>query len=588
MSKRISRLGVLVAAAGLAFALDPATAAELLVKLHDPSKAATQELVRTHRGLDAGVATGATGWLRFQTADADGRATAAALRRDARVAAVLEPRREPLAMAPNDTLYASEQWWLGSLAEGSAALADLPNAWNRSTGRPATPSTPVVAVLDSGYTNHPELDSRWLGTGYDFVSSVDYANDGDGRDADARDPGDRLSAADIDANRQLWDGCEPRERSTWHGTLMAGQIGAATDNASGVAGIHWDARILPVRVAGRCGASVADVVDGMRWAAGLAVAGAPANTHPARVIVVGVAGFEPCDTSHADPNVRAAAQLYIDALAEIRIQGALVVAAAGNQRTAVGRPASCPGALAVTSLNRQGFKAIYANYGPQVALATVGGDAAGGRDCDAELADGGIASTFNLGTDGAGTFGYAAASGTSFAAPAVGGVAALMWSVNPALTPAQVEAGLRASARPHVLVPLLQSCDPASGNKAGRCQCDSTSCGAGILDAPGALAFADNPLGYQQSPRTAVLLDTPAIQRCARALGLPVPTNPPAGGGGNAGSDGGGGALGMVWLFALAMAVALLAANGGTLHTTSIIRRMVRRMARATADMRCP
>ncbi len=352
MSHRISRFGALIAAAAWAFALVPATAAELLVKLHDPSTAEARQLVLANRSLGPGVATGSPGWHRFRTADADSGATAAALRRDARVAAVLEPRREQLAMAPNDTLYASEQWWLGSLADGSAALADLPAAWNRSTGRPATPSTPVIAVLDSGYTDHPELDSRWLGTGHDFVSSVDYANDADGRDTDARDPGDRLSAVDIAANRLLWDGCEARERSTWHGTLMAGQIGAATDNASGVAGIHWDARILPVRVAGRCGASVADVVDGMRWAAGLPVAGAPANAHPARVIVVGVAGFEPCDTGHADPNVRAAAQLYIDALAEVRARGALVVAAAGNQRSAVGRPASCPGRSTRTTVRR--------------------------------------------------------------------------------------------------------------------------------------------------------------------------------------------------------------------------------------------
>lgn len=552
-------LGSLVLALTLAQATVHAHAAELLVKLRDPSPVATQKLLQSHRTLHAHSPTGMQGWYRFQLGDRDARAAAQALRRDTRVVAVLDDRRETLAISPNDTLYAGEQWWLGVPGEGSLALADLPTAWNRSTGRSTSVSSPVVAVLDSGYTNHPELDSRWIGTGYDFVSSAAYANDGDGRDADARDPGDRLTTLEIQGNRELWDGCEPRERSSWHGTLMAGQIGALTDNAAGVAGIHWDARLLPVRVAGKCGASVADLVDGMRWAAGLPVSGAPLNTQPARIIVIGVAGFESCDTNHPDANVRGAAQLYVDALAEVRARGALVVAAAGNQRGAVGRPASCPGAFAVTSLNRQGFKAIYANYGPQIALATTGGDAANGRDCDAELADAGIVSTFNLGTGSEGNFGYAAASGTSFAVPAVGGVAALMWSINPSLTVAQVEEGLRRSARPHVRVPLLQACDPTSGNKAGRCQCDDTKCGAGILDAPGALAFADNPSGYAPAARAAVLIDTPAIRRCARSLGLPVPTES-ANGGGGAPSDtgGGGGRLDEAWLLLLAWAVALL------------------------------
>lgn len=560
MSHRISRFGALIAAAAWAFALVPATAAELLVKLHDPSTAEARQLVLANRSLGPGVATGSPGWHRFRTADADSGATAAALRRDARVAAVLEPRREQLAMAPNDTLYASEQWWLGSLADGSAALADLPAAWNRSTGRPATPSTPVIAVLDSGYTDHPELDSRWLGTGHDFVSSVDYANDADGRDTDARDPGDRLSAVDIAANRLLWDGCEARERSTWHGTLMAGQIAALSNNGRGVAGVHWalQGRLLPVRVAGKCGAAVGDVVDGLLWAAGLDVAGVPRNTNPARVIVLGVAGFEPCDTAHPDANVAAAAQLYIDALAVVRAQGALVVAAAGNQRGVVGRPASCPGAFAVTALNRQGFKALYANYGPQVALATVGGDGPAGRDCDTQLADSGLASTANDGTGAAGQAGYAAGSGTSFAAPVVGGVAALMWTVNPALTLDQLEQGLRDSARPHVEVPLLQTC--TAGGNAGRCQCTSSICGAGILDADQALAFAGDPAAYQAPVRSAPVLDTPAIRACAQSLGLPVPPDPPASQPGSGGGGGGGGASGPGWLLGLLLALLALRA----------------------------
>lgn len=553
-------LATLVAAAA-AFVSAPTSAAELLIKLHDAAAPATSTLTGFGRELAPGMVPMGSTWFRVTTSAPASRAElsriATGLRRDPRIAHVLEPQHEALTRVPDDTLYAGDQWWLGGSAAGSAGVPDLPAAWDRSVGMPAAGLPPVVAILDSGYTSHPELDSRWVGAGHDFVSSTAYANDGNGRDNDARDPGDRLTDAEIRADLALWDGCEARERSSWHGTLMAGQIGAVSNNRAGVAGIHWDARILPVRVAGKCGAAVGDVVDGMRWAAGLSVTGTPPNPTPAKVLVVGVAGFSSCDTADSDPNVAAAAQLYIDTLAEVRAAGAMVVAAAGNQRGAVGRPASCPGAFAVTSLNRQGFKAIYANFGSQIALATVGGDAANGRDCDTQLADTGIVSTFNLGTGATGDFGYAAATGTSFAAPVVGGVAALMWSLNPALSVAQVEAGLRASARPHVQVPLLQVCKASSGNKGGRCQCDDTICGAGVLDADEALAYATAPTGYLAPQRTAVSLDTPQIRACARALGLPVPDDPPPDGGSGSGG-GGGGATGWPWLMLLLAAVGTL------------------------------
>jgi serine protease len=170
-----------------------------------------------------------------------------------------------------------------------------------------------------------------------------------------------------------------------------------------------------------------------------------------------------------------------------------------------------------------------------------------------------MASTSNLGTGAAGGYGYAAGSGTSFAAPVVAGVAALMWSVNPALGVAEIETGLRATSRPHVQVPILQACNAASGNKAGRCQCDTSICGAGILDADQALAFAASPSGWVAPTRAAVSLDTPEIRQCARSLGLPVPADPappPAPGAGSGG--GGGGAVGIEWLAALLLATCLL------------------------------
>jgi serine protease len=550
----------LLAAASLAGAMP----AEWLVKLRQPEQAAAWRAAQF--GLQGPMRAVGGGWFAVRPADAGPSGAGAAatqLRAQRAVLHVMRPVRERLTAVPNDSLYASQQWWLGAWAEGSAGVPGMPAAWDRSTGAPVSGLAPVVAVLDSGYTNHPELDAKWLGQGHDFVSQVAYSNDGDGRDADARDPGDRLTAAEAAADPATWDGCETREAASWHGTMMAGQVGATSNNGAGVAGLHWamDARILPVRVAGRCGASVADVVDGLRWAAGLHVDGVPDNPARASVIVLGVAGFASCDANDPDPDVAAAAQLYIDTLAAVRAQGTLVVAAAGNQRRAVGRPAACPGALAVTSINQQGFKALYANFGPQVALATVGGDAAAGRDCDSLLADTGIVTTSNLGGTAPTQFGYAAGSGTSFAAPVVAGVAALMWSINPSLTPEQIEQGLRASARPHVRVPALTACS-AKGNF-GRCQCDTTNCGAGIVDASEALAFAAAPVDYAAPVRPSITLDTEPVRQCAALLGLlpqepppEPPPEPPV-----AGSGSGGGALAPGWALGLLLACVALRAS---------------------------
>lgn len=464
--------------------------------------------------------------------------------------------QEPRAAVPNDTLFASEQWWLRAYDAGtSGGVAGLPAAWDRSTGQPASGSGPIVAVLDSGITSHPDLDAHLVGPGYDFVSKPEYANDGDGRDNDPTDPGDALPKTLHDADLGLWDGCAVSEASTWHGTFIGGQIAAVSNNGAGVAGINWVGRVLPVRVGGRCGAAIADLVDGMRWAAGLDVAGVPHNQNKANIIVIGFAGFEPCDTANPNKDVAAAAQLYIDTLAELRAQGVFVVAAAGNERTSVGRPASCTGAFAVTSLNRLGFKANYANWGPQVALATVGGDASRGASCDTQLADSGLVSTYNAGTTAAGAFAYGAGSGTSFAAPAVAGVASLMLAVNPSLTVGDLERGLKASARPHATVAALGPCDAAKN--AGRCQCTTATCGAGILDAEQALAFAADPGGYTAPQRNPISLDSSAIRQCAVALGLaplppePVASQPPSGGS----SSGGGGALSAGWLMGLLLAV---------------------------------
>jgi serine protease len=155
--------------------------------------------------------------------------------------------------------------------------------------------------------------------------------------------------------------------SSWHGTQIAGIVAALTDNAEGIAAASRDGRVLPVRVAGKCGAEVADIIDGMRWAAGLPVAKAgggflPANPDPARIISISFGSSAACNPAY---------QSTIDELAE---HGAVVVAAAGNQHAAPMRPANCKGVIGVAALNRDGFKATYSNFGAGPIVATVGGD----------------------------------------------------------------------------------------------------------------------------------------------------------------------------------------------------------------------
>ena len=419
----------------------------------------------------------------------------------------------------NDPL-APEQWWLKAVAgvNGNAQvdrMRGVPGffpAWQSGlagTGAAASAGvSAVVAVLDTGITAHPDLVGRVL-PGYDFVSDPQLANDGNGRDADATDPGDWVSATDRQEAR--FAGCN-EQRSSWHGTVIAGLVAANTDNALGVAGIDRQARILPVRVAGKCGAAVADIVDGMRWAAGLQVAGVPTNPNPARIINISFGGAAACGRE------------YQAAVDELRGHGVVVVAAAGNDHGAVARPANCNGVVGVAALNRDGFKTHYSSFGSALAgsgLATVGGDDGRSGAWRELLADGGLVTVWNAGATAAGEAGYAKLFGTSFAAPLVSGTVSLMLGVNPALTVDQLIDGLRKTARPHVVSTLIGACSDANP---GRCICTTQSCGAGMLDAEQALRYAANPGSYVAPVRAVQQLDTAEIRQ-AVALGPDLPAN---------------------------------------------------------------
>ena len=327
---------------------------------------------------------------------------------------------------PNDTAYA-QQWHYFEAVGG----INLPAAWDRTVGS----SNITVAVIDTGLVAHPDLAGRTV-AGWDFITDTTTAQDGDGRDADPSDPGDY--------------GCNG-SASSWHGTHVAGTIGAASNNGTGVAGINWLSKIQPVRVLGRCGGYTSDIADAMRWSAGIAVAGVPVNVTPSRVLNLSLGGSGICGTT------------YQNAINDVIARGTVVVVAAGNSNVdaANASPANCSGVVAVGATTRSGARASFSNYGATLALSAPGAS---------------ILSTLNTGSTVPASPSYASYSGTSMATPHVAGVVSLMLSLNPALTPAQVMTALKSSAR---AFPTGTGAD-----------CTPALCGAGIVDAAAALAVA--------------------------------------------------------------------------------------------------
>jgi serine protease len=340
---------------------------------------------------------------------------------------------QPL-LTPNDTYY-SAQW---HYYEATGGL-NLPSAWDRATGTGI-----IVAVIDTGYRPHADLAANIVG-GYDMISDTFVSRDGNGRDSSALDPGDWTTGNDCGSNAP--------SNSSWHGTHVAGTIAARTNNGVGVAGVAFNARVLPVRVLGRCGGYTSDIADGIVWASGGAVAGVPTNPNPARVASLSLGGAGACDTTTQN------------AVNTARARGTVVIVAAGNSNANASgfSPANCTGVITVAATNRSGGRAYYSNFGSIVDVAAPGGDT---RTSSAN----GIASTLNSGTTTPGNDAYAYYQGTSMATPHVSGVAALMLSVKPSLTPAQVESILKSTTRAF----------PAT----------CSQCGTGIVNATAAVAAA--------------------------------------------------------------------------------------------------
>ncbi len=333
---------------------------------------------------------------------------------------------------PNDEFF-TLQWHYAAI--------DLPAAWDITVGDPSL----VAAVVDTGILyNHPDLQARVISHGADLIDDPGVANDGDGRDNDGFDPGDNECGA----------GC-----NSFHGSHVAGTIGADTDNGQMVAGVTWAGGLLPVRVLGDGGGSLADIADGIEWAVGNSVDGVNDNPTPADVLNMSLGG-------------EGTSQAMNEAVADAVATGCIVVVAAGNsdEDASSSTPANAPDAIVVAAHGNTGpgrptpRKASYSNFGNKVDIAAPGGEQA--EDVDGDGQGDGVLST----VDDFVTF-Y---QGTSMATPHVAGVAMLLKSLDPTLTQEDVRQILTDSASPDL--------DCPDGCGAGR-----MSAAAALLDLQGGL-----------------------------------------------------------------------------------------------------
>ncbi|WP_370616296.1 S8 family serine peptidase [Mumia qirimensis] len=318
-------------------------------------------------------------------------------------------------------------------------------AWPATTGRV------VVGVIDTGQTSHPDLDGKMV-AGMDFISAAWVARDGHGRDTNPRDEGDWLTGA---------EGCGAATSSSWHGTHVAGIVGARANNGQGIVGNAPGVRIQHLRVLGTCGGSTSDMAAAITWGSGGTVGRLPRNRTPAKVLNLSLSGRSDICPSPLRK-----------AILNARARGSVVVVAAGNDRmdARLFTPANCPGVVVVGATNKLGQSAgkapvnglyhPYSNYGPAVDLSAPGGDLVNG---------GAILSTVNAGATRPTSAAWAQQAGTSMASPSVAAAAALIASTG-YHSPATIEHALRWAVRPF----------PA--HVSGYAPCVRADCGTGILD----------------------------------------------------------------------------------------------------------
>jgi len=381
---------------------------------------------------------------------------------------------DSLLVTPDDTLW-ELQWHFqnnGTEEGQSAGGAGFVDFWTRQAQTGSAEVT--VAVIDTGLAlSHPDIAaSPNIAPGWDMVTDPVMGNDGDGRDSNPDDPGDL---------------CNPNRagaRDSFHGTHVAGTIGAAaSNNGAGVAGGAWNATIVPVRALGKCGGRLSDINDAIRWAGGImpvedALGNLVFNTKPADIINLSIGLFERCPASMQDA---------IDSVVE---RGAIVVSAAGNARLATEfyAPGGCNNVITVAAGDARGHIAPYSNFGPEVDILAPGGDL--DRDDNGDGLPDGVLSTRPAtdchdpvtGASVASCY-YAYEQGTSMAAPHVSAALALISAQSPELTGPQLTAKLLSTLMPRDGEQCTASCElypdatPISGQP-GRC---TRSCG-GLLN----------------------------------------------------------------------------------------------------------
>ncbi|KYP11451.1 MAG: hypothetical protein A0129_07320 [Limnobacter sp. CACIAM 66H1] len=397
--------------------------------------------------------------------------------------------------SPNDGAYSVNQ--ASYMHTGAYASLRMQDVWEQTRGS----SNVVIAVLDSGVLfDNPELKGRLL-PGYDFVSNVtpptgtrengtvfdSGSNDGNGRDPDPSDPGDAPPSG--------FNCPDGSTTSSWHGTTVASVAAAQSNNGQFLAGMDWNAKVLPVRVSGRCGiATSSDIVDAFYWATGSGRVDPTigVNPNPANVINLSFATDTPLFGGGCAAN-----DMVALAIADARARNVSVVVSAGNNSGgAVQYPANCAGTIAAGAAEQDGQLANYSAKGGSSNFLTLHAPGnSNGLYVGASNTGGSTPSA-----NGSTAFLFA---GTSFSAPMVAGAISLLKAVRPSLTPSQIDTLLRNSARPY----------PANASNStglfGRLDCTPTSCGAGLLNVLGAVQAAralSNPLpvaNVQQSAAVA-------------------------------------------------------------------------------------
>ena len=449
---------------------------------------------------------------------ADVNAALKKLRHDPAVEFAEVDQRRYAHAVPDDPLFvptagASGQWFmqtpsatiitLGGTQTQDLSATDAISAWAITTGSTGT----VIADVDTGVRfDHPDLLRAGLGgrllPGYDFVGedlnpstgaalgTFLIANDGDGWDPDPSDPGDWVSSTD-QKNTTLFptSSCALQD-SSWHGTRVMGVLGALTDNGVGVAGMTWNPYLLPVRALGKCGGYDSDIIAGMQWAAGMPVTGVPDNPYPADIINLSLGGSGSCPST------------YQNVINTLTTMGVLVVASAGNESGPVDAPANCSGVLAVAGLRNVGTKVGYSSLGPEVGVSAPAGNCVNLSGACLRSID----TTINFGLTTPGANGYTDETnpnlGTSFSAPIVSGVAALMRAVNSNLTPPQLIARMKSSASPFPPNSGNLPVCPKVDSMTGECSCVQGQCGAGMVNALNAVKAALDPIAAVAVPAT--------------------------------------------------------------------------------------